>query len=150
MQISGSCCPFFHTAVAEGMMKLNVPTRKPLFRHLEVSRRGTMKILATPPGRFTWQLHSFSKAAAAAAGGGHHAYVPIRPEPVYHPSGFNQELFPVPHHQSTHSISSGCRSTAVRAKGMNVSMSAPPVTPVSIYPRDKPSVPWLIIRFPAM
>jgi hypothetical protein len=30
---------------------------------------------------------------------------------------------------------------AVRAKGMNVSMSAPPMTPVSISPQDKPSVP---------
>jgi hypothetical protein len=150
MQISGSCCPFFHTAVAEGMVKLNVPTRKPLFLHLEVSRRGTMKRLATSPGRFRWHLHSCSKAASAAAGGGHHTYVPIRPEPAYHPSGVNQELCPVPHHDSTHSIISGCRSTAVRAKGMNVSMSAPPMTPVSISPRDKPSVPWLITRVLAM
>jgi hypothetical protein len=47
MQIIGSCCPFFHTAVAEGMVKLNVPTRNPLFLHLEVSKGGTMKRLAT-------------------------------------------------------------------------------------------------------
>jgi hypothetical protein len=150
MQISGSCCPFFHTAVEEGMVKLNVPTRTPLFLHLDVSRRGTMKRLATPQGRLRWNLHSCSKAASAAAVEGHHTYVPIRPEPAYHPSGVNQELFPVPHHESTHSISSGCRSTAVRAKGMNVIMSAPPMTPVSIYPRDKPYVPWLIIRVPSM
>jgi hypothetical protein len=150
MQISGSCCPFYHTAVAEGMVKLNVPTRKPLFLHLDISRYGTMKRLATPPGRFRWNFHSCSKAASAAAGGGHHTYIPIQPEPAYHPSGVNQELFPVSHHESTHSISSGCRSTAVRAKGMNVSMSAPPMTPVSISLQYKPSVPWLIIRVPAM
>jgi hypothetical protein len=46
MHISGSCCPFLHTAVAEGMAELNVPARKPLFLHLDVSRRGTIKILA--------------------------------------------------------------------------------------------------------
>jgi hypothetical protein len=141
MQISGSCCPFFYTAVAEGMVKLNVPTRNPHFLHLEVIKRGTMKILSTPPGRFKWYFYSCSKAASAAAGGGHHTYVPIRIEPAYHPSGVNQELFPVPHHEYTHSISSGCRSMVVRAKGMNVSMSAPPMTPVSISPWDKPSVP---------
>jgi hypothetical protein len=116
MQISGSCCPFIHTAVAEGMVKLNVPTRKPLFLHLDISRHGTMNILATPPARLKLHLHSCSNAASAAAGGGHYTYVPIRPEPAYHPSGVNHEVLPVPHHESTHSINLGCRSTAVRAK----------------------------------
>jgi hypothetical protein len=106
MKISGSCYPFFHTAVAEGMVKLNVPTRRPLFIHLDVSRRGTMNILATPSGRFKWHLHSLSNAVSAAAGWGGHMYVPIRPEPAYHPSGVNQEVLPVPHHDSTHSINS--------------------------------------------
>jgi hypothetical protein len=150
MQISGLCCPFLHTSVVEGMVKLNVPARKPLFLHLYVSRRGTINRMATPPGRFRWYLHSCSNAASAAVGGGYHTYVPIRPDPAYHPLGVSQEVFPIPHHESTHSINSGCRSTAVRAKGMNMSMSAPPMTPVSISPRDNPSVPWLIIRVPAI
>jgi hypothetical protein len=148
MQISGSCFPFLHTAVAEGMVKLNVPAQKPLFLHLDVSRRGTINRLATTPGRLSWHLYSCFNATSAAAGGGHHTYIPIRPDPVYHPSGVSQEVFPVPHHESTHSINSGCRSTSVRAEGMNVSMLAPPMTPVSISPRDSPSVP--IIRVPAI
>jgi hypothetical protein len=150
MQISGSCCPFLHAAVAEGMMKLNVFARKTLFLHLDVSRRGAINRLATPPGRFRWHLHSCSNAASASAGGGHHMYVPIRPVPTYHPLGVSQEVSPVPNHESTRSINSVCRLTAVGTKGMNVSMSAPTMTPFSISPRDKPSVPWLIIRVPAI
>jgi hypothetical protein len=122
MQISGSCCPFFDTAVAEGMVKVNVTAQKTLFLHLDVNRLGTMNKLATPPGRFKWHLHSCSNAASAAAGGGHHTYVPLRPDSAYHPSGVSQEVSPVPHQESTNSINSGCRLTAARAKGMNVGM----------------------------
>jgi hypothetical protein len=70
MQISGSCCPFFHTAVAEGMVKVIIPARNPLFIHIDVNRRGTMKKLATPSGNFKWHLHSCSNAARGAAAGG--------------------------------------------------------------------------------
>jgi hypothetical protein len=146
MHISGSCCPFFHTSVAEGMVKVNVPDRKPLFLHLDVNRRGTMNKLVTPPGRFKWNLQICSNAASGAAGGGHHTYIPIRPASAYHPSGLSQEVLPIYHQESTHSINADCSSTAVRAKGMNVSMSSPPMNPFSISPWENHLFPGISFK----